>query len=313
MALPTKHILQQGPVLRVLGRTAVTALRQQLGRDGEGAKAPPSTPTPEITAELDPRPAELVRDYVRRVGGEPSSYREHLPPHLWPQWGFPLAAKTLEGIPYPMFKVLNGGARLEMNAPLPADEPLRVRARLENIDDNGRRAVLHQRVVTGTKHVPDALVVHVYAIVPLGGGKKNGDAQKSATKKERVRVPIDARELERWKLPLNEGLAFAMLTGDFNPVHVSSAYARAFGFKNRILHGFATMARAYEGVVRRGFAGNGSRMANFDVKFTRPLVLPARVGLFIRGEEVWVGDAPGAPAYLAGSFTQRPSRIENDQ
>jgi len=306
MALPTKHIIHQGPVLKVLGSTAVSALRQSLGaKNGTKPSSAPSTPTPEISATLPPRSAELVRDYVRRVGGDLSSYKKQLPPHLWPQWGFPLAARTLENIPYPMFKVLNGGARLEMHAPLPANEPLEVRASLVDIDDNGRRAVLHQRVITGTASVPEALTAHVYAVVPLGGKKRGDDGAKgkpNGKAKQRVRVPTDARELDRWKLPLNEGLAFAMLTGDFNPVHWVTPYAKAFGFKNRILHGFATMARAYEGIVRKALAGETGKLSTFDVKFTRPLVLPARVGLYARGHELWVGDAPGAPAYLTGTY-----------
>lgn len=308
MALPTKHIIHQGPVLKVLGNTAVSALRQSLsGNNGTSDPASFETPTPELSETLPPRPADLVRDYVRRVGGDPSAYKKQLPPHLWPQWGFPLAARTLQGIPYPMFKVLNGGARLEISAPLPNDEPLEVRASLVDIDDNGRRAVLHQRVITGTRSAPDALTAHVYAIVPLGGDKRRdkGEDGGRKQKKERVRVPVGARELDRWKLPLNEGLAFALLTGDFNPVHWITPYARAFGFKNRILHGFATMARAYEGVVRKGLAGEIGKLSTFDVKFTRPLVLPARVGLYTQGGELWVGDAPGAPAYLAGSYQTR--------
>lgn len=310
MALPTKHIIHQGPVLKVLGQTAVTALRESLsrndgkasGRDGRGVE----TPTPELSETLPPRPADLVRDYVRRVGGDPSAYKKHLPPHLWPQWGFPLAARTLENIPYPMFKVLNGGARLEMHAPLPADEPLEVRASLVDIDDNGRRAVLHQRVVSGTRSAPEALTAHVYGVIPLGGSKSKDKDDASKRAKERVRVPVDARELDRWKLPLNEGLAFALLTGDFNPVHWVTPYAKAFGFKNRILHGFATMARAYEGIVRKALAGETAKLSTFDVKFTRPLVLPARVGLYAKDGGLWVGDAPGAPAYLAGTYQTRP-------
>ena len=62
-----------------------------------------------------------------------------------------------------------GGCRLEINAPLPAKETLHARARLEDIDDNGRRAVIHQRVATGTGAHPDAVVGHLYAVVPLHG------------------------------------------------------------------------------------------------------------------------------------------------
>ena len=68
--------------------------------------------------------------------------------------------------------------------------------------------------------------------------KKNG---KAAKKREPSRVPGDARELSFWNLSASAGLEFAKLTGDFNPIHWVPAYARASGFRNVILHGFATM------------------------------------------------------------------------
>src|SRR5688572_23840617 len=131
-----------------------------------------------------------------------------------------------------------------------------------------------------------------------GGTKSTGDKKKP----EPERVPLDAEELARWKIPSNAGLAFAMLTGDFNPVHWVPPYARAFGFRNTILHGFSTMARAMEGLQRTLFAGSVRAIRVLDVKFTKPLVLPAKVGLYVKGESLWVGDAPGGPAYLVGTF-----------
>ncbi len=308
MAVSNKHILQQGPVLRTLASTALSAIKQQL------SKAPPRgmppLPGPEITVTIPPRPAGLVRDYVRHVGGDPSAYKNVVPAHLFPQWGFGLATATLKDIPYPLVRVLNGRCRLQMNTPLPQGEPLIVRARLEGIDDNGRRAVIHQRVVTGTVEVPEAIAADMFAIVPTGGGDKangsNGAAQTAAAKKEKPRVPDDAEEIARWRIGPKAGLDFAKLTGDFNPVHWIPPYAKAMGFRNTILHGFGTMARAIEGLQRGLFAGSIGQLAVFDCKFTRPLVLPAKVGLYTRGDgEVYVGDAPGGPAYLVGTFQTR--------
>ncbi|NVB40436.1 MaoC family dehydratase [Pseudenhygromyxa sp. WMMC2535] len=302
MALPTKHIRSQGPVLAMLGQTAVEALRRKLtGKAPEGVGP---LPGPEIRAELPPRPPELVRDYVRFCGGDPGAYKHQVPAHLWPQWGFPLVGKLIESLPYPIFKVLNGGCRVEVNAPLPIDEPLEVVAQLINIDDNGRRVVLEERVVTSTPSCPDAVVATMYAIVPLGGGDKS-KPKGPKPKKTPERVALDATELARWKIPADAGLAFAMLTGDFNPVHWVPPYARAFGFRNTILHGFATMAKAWEGLIRSRYAGDVGGLGSFDVKFTKPLTLPAKVGLYLEAQDahdkVWVGPAPGGSAYLVGT------------
>jgi acyl dehydratase len=306
MAVSNKHVLHQGPVLATLARAGWAALRQQLGR--APASEVPSLPTPEIVETIPPRPADLVRDYVRHVGGDPSAYRGTIPAHMFPQWGFPLAARTLVGLPYPLVRVLNGGCRIDIAGPLPLGEPLTVRASLQSIDDNGRRAVLEQRVVTGTAAEPDLVVAHLYAIVPVEhaeagkNGKSNGKGNGAAAKRDGARVPAGAEELARWRIPASAGLDFAKLTGDFNPVHWVRPYAKAFGFRSTILHGFATMARAIEGLQRTVFAGSTRALRSVDVKFTRPLVLPAKVGLYLAGREIFVGDAPGGPAYLTGSF-----------
>jgi acyl dehydratase len=237
-----------------------------------------------------------VRDYLRHLGSEPAA--GVLPPHLFPQWTFPLAARTLAAAPYPLLKVVNGGCRLEINAPLPADAPLEVRSRLEASEDDGRRVVLHQRLVTGAGSCPDALVASVRAVFPLRARGADGRLPGRA---EAARAPAvvapGARLVERWRLGRAAGLAFACLTGDFNPVHWLPPYARAFGFRGVILQGFATMARVMEALAR---AGRPVRL--LDVRFTRPLVLPADVGLYLEGDALAVGEAQGAPAYLVGQI-----------
>lgn len=296
--VPLRHVLQQGPVVAALARGATSSFR----------RAPRETvaPGPWHHALVPPRPRDLIDDYVRHVGGDVGSYRGLVPPHLFPQWIFPLQARALEGVSYPLQKVLNGGCRIEFNAPLPVGEALNVSCRLEDIDDDGKRAIIHQRAVTGTAQRPDAVVTHVYAFVPLGSKNKGEKPAPGAKKKAAPpRVPEDAREIAFWNIPVTAGLDFAKLTGDFNPIHWIAPAARAAGFKNVILHGFGTLARAIEGMNRALFAGDVSRLASIDVRFTRPLVLPAKVGLYVRGDEVFVGSAKGGPANLVGTFTTR--------
>ena len=299
MSVSLKFIRYQGPVLRGMGEAAVGALKQRLGKNGK-THAAPTLPGPEHRLTVSPRPAELVNAYVRWVGGDPSSYKGRVPAHLFPQWGFPLTGKMMDGLSYPMLAAMNGGCKLTINGALPAGEPLEVTGRLDAVDDNGQRAILDQKIVTGTKANPEAVVAHLYVFVPLEREeKKNGKA------KDKARVPVDAREIAFFKLGPNAGLDFAKLTGDFNPVHWVPRWARAFGFRNVILHGFGTMARAIEALNRGLFAGDVTALQEIDVRFTRPLVLPARVGVYVRGDKVWVGDAPGGPAYLEGSFKIR--------
>ena len=287
-----RHLREQLPVLGAMGKTAVLALRQRVVKPtGSG-----TMPGPLLRATIAPRPRPMIDDYLRHIGGEPSAYPGVVPPHLFPQWSFPLQAQSLEAIPYPIAKVLNGGCTLALNAALPDDEPLDLSVQLREIDDDGTRAVIHQRIVTGTRTNPDALVADMRAVIPL-----RRRTAKSAQPK--YVVPDSVEEIERWRLDSAIGLEFALLTGDFNPVHWVGPYARLLGFKNPIVHGFSTMARTIESLHR---ARGTAPLTGFECRFTRPLTLPADVGLYIGtgadASQLFVADRPGERAYLMGSF-----------
>jgi acyl dehydratase len=293
----TRHLVHQH---RVIASLSGVAMRGLLQRFEHGPRALEPLPGPELSATLAPPPAALIRDYVRAVGGDPLAYGRTIPAHLFPQWSFPLATKTLRRLPFPLLRTLNGGCRLEINAPLSVEEPLLLRARLESVDDDGRRAVLHQRIVTEQRSRPEAVVAHLYAIVPTASrSRPRGPARKP---KEILRVPEHARELRRLSLDRNAGLDFALLTGDFNPVHWLAPYARALGYEGSILHGFASMAYAFETLTRELFGGTTNALRMVDVRFVRPLVLPADVGVYVRGNEFFLGSR-GGPAFLAGTYS----------
>jgi len=302
MGVGIRYIRHQLPVIASLGRTAGKAIRQGVERRVKAKTAPLELPSRELTSTVPPRDPELVRAFVRHLGGDPAAYRGVVPPHLFPQWTFPLLNRTLDGIPYPLMSLLNGGCRVRINAPLPAGEPLVTRARLVDIDDDGRRAILHQELVTGTTSAPSALEISFHPIVRLRAKDAGSDGEPA---KAKPTVPADAREIGRFDLPTRSGLDFALLTGDFNPIHWVAPAARAMGFKNVILHGFAEMGRAVEAMVRVLWAGDATRLTELDVRFVRPLVLPRDVGAYVRDGELFVGDAPGGPAYMVGTFTAR--------
>jgi hypothetical protein len=301
MPVSNRHILEQGAALGALGRVALRTIEQQLL--GKTPSGKPSTPGPVLHATLPPRSPELVRAYVHNVGGDASAYKGTLPAHFFPQWAFGMASRSLEGVPYPMAKVLNVGCNLEVHKPLPANEPLSITAQLMDIDDDGRRAVLTTRIVTSTPSAPNALTSEMIAMVPLKRDKsKEPKKSNGAEKKEQNRVPDDAKEIAFFNVGPNAGLDFAKLTGDFNPIHWIRPAARASGFPSVILHGFGTMARALEGLNRNLFAGDVQRLKKWSCRFTKPLVLPAKAGLYVKDNDVFVGVAPGGPAYLVGHY-----------
>jgi hypothetical protein len=203
-------------------------------------------------------------------------------------------------LPYPILRVLNAGCRMKVNKLLPRKEALHVRAQLAAVDDDGKRALITVRVNTGSESAPDALETEIYAFVPLAS--KNGSHNGKPTKAEKPRVPEGSHEIAFSKLRADAGLSFAKLTGDFNPIHWVTPYARASGFRNVILHGFGTFARACESLNRGLLGGDVRELKLLEAKFTRPLVLPHAVGVYVRQREVYVGDGIQGPAYMTGRF-----------
>ncbi|HEY3452059.1 MAG TPA: MaoC/PaaZ C-terminal domain-containing protein [Myxococcales bacterium] len=281
-------------MLRTLGRAVASPL---LGKLPSFVQGPPPPETLERT--LPSPPADLVEDFLREMGGDPARWRGVVPPHLFPQWGLPLAGAVFRTLRYPMHRMLNASCRLELRKPLPAGEPLHVTARVAKVDDDGKRARIHGLITTGTASAPEALVAFVEGYVPLPS--KTGSRMK-----ERPMVPKDARQIAEWRLGPRAGLDFALLTGDFNPLHWIRPYARLMGFKSTLAHGYALMGRALEAVVEHELNGDPSRLAALEVRFTAPTVLPAAIGLFVgEGDAIWMGKGPGATANIVGSFQRR--------
>jgi hypothetical protein len=301
MHVSSRHVLRQGPMLATLGKTAARALSQSLRKSANG-KSSVVTPGPEFRRTFAPLPDDLLDQYITHVGGDPRAYKGIVPPHFFPQWSMPVAADALAALPYPILRVLNAGCRMQVHKQLPRKEALHVRAQLAAIDDDGKRALITTRVITGTQSVPDALETEIYAFVPLSSSKNGHSKPATPAKSEKPRVPEGSHEIAFSKLHADAGLSFAKLTGDFNPIHWVPPYARASGFRNVILHGFGTFARACEGLNRGLLGGDVRRLKLLSAKFTRPLVLPHAVGVYVRQREVYVGDGIQGPAYMTGHF-----------
>jgi hypothetical protein len=288
-------LVHQGRTLAALGRAALSSVAPRRAASPSPARALPG----EWVEDRAPAPPPaLVSAFVRGAGGEPAHYRGILPPHLYPQWTFPIASRLFARAPYPLVRVLNAGTTMVQRAPLPAGEPLVLRARLEAVEDDGARARLTVRVVTSTRSSPDALTSLLSAYVPLAA------APRGKPKRPRPTVPLDAHELAFRRFSRTAGREFAWITGDVNPIHWSPAYARVAGFGTCILHGFATFATSVEAVVRARLSGDVARLAQISARFVRPLPLPRSVGVYLTpGGRLLLGDAPGGDVYLDGELT----------
>ncbi|QUH05230.1 MaoC family dehydratase [Saccharopolyspora erythraea] len=75
-------------------------------------------------------------------------------------------------------------------------------------------------------------------------------------------VPVTRADLVR----------YAGASGDFNPIHWNERFATEVGLPDVIAHGMLTMALA--GRLVTEWTGDPGAIANYSVRFTRPVVVP---------------------------------------
>lgn len=292
-----RHALDQGPVLGAFMRVVLTDLvgrrgpLARLGAAREGSVPEGASGPWHQRAAPAPRPA-LVAAYLEHVGGDPGS--RALPPHLFSHWCFPLIGRIVAPLPFPVGSAVNAGGSIFVRTPLPVGEPLEVRGRLAAVDADERRVLIRLEFVTSTPSARDGLESEVVLLV-----SRRPKSRDRGSSRPPDRVPEDATEVARFSVERGSGLAFAKLTGDFNPLHWVPPYARLWGFEGPILHGFETFARTFVGL--EGHLGGPP--AALSVRFLRPAVLPVRLGVYVRKREVYVARGPEESARLTGTFS----------
>ena len=80
-------------------------------------------------------------------------------------------------------------------------------------------------------------------------------------------LPARTMTVQRWNL-----IQYAGASGDFNIIHWNERIATMVGLPNVIAHGMYTMALAARVVTE--WAGDPGALADFQVRFSRPVVVP---------------------------------------
>jgi acyl dehydratase len=72
---------------------------------------------------------------------------------------------------------------------------------------------------------------------------------------------------------------YAGASGDFNPIHYRDDVAASVGLPGVLAHGMLTMGIAVQPVV--DWLGDAGRVADYQVRFTRPVVVDAAEGAVV--------------------------------
>lgn len=245
-----------------------------------------------LLIEQKPIAADLLQAYCRWSGCDIQSH--YLPPHLFSYWALPALSNLVGQSPINIVRLLNQGVHLCVVKPIPTGARFHVHASMEGIEENDQRIRMHARVVASMEGEGECMVINNYTVVPKGSRNKS--------KSIRAKSDVGLEKVAQWSAAKNDGLNFALLTGDFNPIHTSSLFARLSGFRGCVLQGFAQLALTMEELAARFVIGE------LDVRFTKPMVLPiCNVSVYV-GMEVDEGwrslslQSADGDIYMVGRF-----------
>jgi acyl dehydratase len=251
-----------------------------------------------------------LRDYSRLIR---EFSAEHLPSGYLHVLSFPLAMSVMvrPDFPLPLLGMVHLANDAVLSRPVSLGEPLTVRAWAQGLRGHRRGAafdVIAEVAVVGDD-TPAWRGVSTYlvkgfnpSVISTGLNPRVEQAEGRPLRPEALegsKPPPDnatdrarGRQLpwtpplptSRWALPANTGRAYAAISGDRNPIHLSALSAKAFGFPRAIAHGMYTAARALAEVGR-----SRGETYRWTVDFAKPVLLPSTVDLAITP----AADTPG--------------------
>lgn len=172
--------------------------------------------------------------------------------------------KAAPGLNYGFDRILHGEQYLELARPLPPRAKLAHKAKIKNIYDKGRHAVVVTEIASYDED--DVLLVrNELTTFVRGAGGWGGDRGPSAEINLPPERAPDATITE--KIGEKQALLYR-LSGDVNPLHVDPAFARKFGFERPILHGLCTFGYAARHVVRRYANDDPRSFKSIKVRFS---------------------------------------------
>jgi hypothetical protein len=262
-------ILGEMPSLAKLyvNAAATAARRRVLGTHA-------GTGLPECSHEVRGIEAEAANlTAYQHLIGETAS--DVLPAGFLHALAFPLAMSVMnrDDFPLPLPGMIHLGNSVVQYAPLRFTEALDLRARVEKL--RGHRAGTAFDVVAEVRAAGDDALRWrgVSTYLSKGVFLPGIDKPTVPTVPSAFCAP-DPTAL--WQLGVDTGRAYAAVSGDFNPIHLSVLTARALGLRRSVAHGMYLASRALADVG----AVKGDSFS-WDVAFEAPVFLPGHVALDI--------------------------------
>ncbi|QCO98611.1 hypothetical protein FCN77_14030 [Arthrobacter sp. 24S4-2] len=249
---------------------ATAARRRVLGADA-GITLPPCG---HEVRGVRPQVGNLTA-YQHLVG---ESASDILPAGFIHALAFPVSMSVMnrDDFPLPLLGMVHLSNRVEQHGAMVFTEALDITSWAENL--RGHRAGTQVDIVTEVRRTGEAEVRWKGTSTYLAKGVFLPGIDKPSVPAEPSTFSApDPTAL--WQLGVDTGRAYAAVSGDFNPIHLSVLSAKALGMRRSIAHGMYLASRALADVG----AAKGDTFS-WDVAFEAPVFLPARVALDISSD-----------------------------
>ncbi|MFB3064203.1 MAG: MaoC/PaaZ C-terminal domain-containing protein [Gammaproteobacteria bacterium] len=278
---------------------SVVAIYPRLFMGSKPALVPDGVAVPAIEANMDivsARP-EKITAYNKVCGFAASDYLPITYPHVL---AMPLHLQILshEAFPARVMGLVHIENTISRYGPIPNQEILSIRCFVEGHQETETGQLFAMNTVVSTRgsvvwEEVSTFLARRRGVKKSGAGeKKPGDAfadfdQPGATS-------------TGWDAPAGIGRQYAMVSGDINPIHLSSPTARLLGFPAAIAHGMWSLARSLAEIGEESLGPQVRVASNFKL----PILLPAWITFLScsdeQGTRFLLADHAGQKPHLSG-------------
>jgi 3-hydroxyacyl-CoA dehydrogenase/3a,7a,12a-trihydroxy-5b-cholest-24-enoyl-CoA hydratase len=171
---------------------------------------------------------------------------------------------SLPGLNVGFDRILHGEQYLELRRPLPVSAKLNHKIKLRDAYDKGEHAVAVVEVRSFDESGQEIAYNEMTSFLRDCGG---WGGERGPSGEVNLPPARDPDAVIEEKTAESQALLYR-LSGDWNPLHVDPAFAKAFGFDRPILHGLCTFGYAGRHLLKAFASGDPRRFRSIKVRFT---------------------------------------------
>jgi acyl dehydratase len=169
---------------------------------------------------------------------------------------------SVPGLEFNFAMLLHGEQDLEVHAPIPPEARITNKAKIAEIWDKGKAALVVLQVDTRDE-AGKPLFTNRFSLFLRGEGGFGGESGPKAGNAAPDRAPDGV--IERKSLP-QQALIYR-LSGDKNPLHADPEFAKMAGFDTPITHGLCSYGIVCKAIVDEVLGGDVAKVARYSARF----------------------------------------------